>query len=151
MKQCCEYIIGLRYKLIMMDILCEAPAYIHGDNRSVLANTSMPESTLKKKSQSIAYHFIREGAARDKWRTAYINTHKNNADLLTKCLPSREKRKEFVQRLLHHIFHLGWRQLNLVLLIFATKMVGLDAPFEVDYVFLNHSAHQISRGSDIMN
>ena len=35
MKQCCEYIHGLRYKLRMMGILVEGPAYIHGDNQSV--------------------------------------------------------------------------------------------------------------------
>jgi hypothetical protein len=104
MKQCCEYLRGLRYKLRMMGIPCEGPAYIQGDNQSVLANTTIPDSTLKKKSQSIAYHLVREGAARDEWRTAYVNTHENEADLLTKLLPSGEKRHGFVKRVLHHIF-----------------------------------------------
>jgi hypothetical protein len=104
MKQCCEYLRGLRYKLRMMGIPCEGPAYVQGDNQSVLANTSMPDSILKKKSQSIAYHFVREGAARDEWRTTYVSTHDNEADLLTKLLPSGEKRKGFVRRLLHYIF-----------------------------------------------
>jgi hypothetical protein len=63
MKQCCEYLHGLRYKLRMMGIPCDGPSYIEGDNQSVLANTTCPNSTLKKKSQSIAYHFIREGSA----------------------------------------------------------------------------------------
>jgi hypothetical protein len=104
MKQCCEYIRGLRYKLRMMGIPCEGLAYVYGDNQSVLANTTIPDSTLKKKSQSIAYHFVREGAARDEWRTSYINMHDNESDLLTKVLPSGEKRKGFVRRLLHHIY-----------------------------------------------
>ena len=104
MKQCCEYIRGLRYKLQMMGIPCEGPTYIYGDNQSVLANTTNPDSTLKKKSQSIAYHFVREGAARNEWRTTYVNTHDNEADLLTKQLPSGDKRKGFVRNLLHHIF-----------------------------------------------
>jgi hypothetical protein len=104
MKQCCEYLRGLRYKLRMMGIPVTGPAYILGDNKSVLCNTSIPDSTLKKKSQSIAYHFVREGAARDEWRTGYVNTHENEADLLTKALPSGEKRKSFVRRVLHHIF-----------------------------------------------
>ena len=103
MKQCCEYLKGLRYKLRMMGIPCEGPAYIEGDNQSVLANTSIPDSTLKKKNASIAYHFVREGVARDMWRTAYVNTHDNEADLLTKLLPSGEKRKGFVRSLLHHV------------------------------------------------
>ena len=104
MKQCTEYVRGLRYKLRMMGIPVIGPTYIYGDNQSVLANTTIPDSTLKKKSQSIAYHFVREGVARDEWRTAYVNTHENPADLLTKPLPSGEKRKTFVQKIFHWIF-----------------------------------------------
>jgi hypothetical protein len=96
----------------MMGIPCVLPSYVYGDNQSVLANTTVPESTLKKKSQSIAYHFIREGCARDEWRTTYVNTqrttyvntHLNPADLLTKPLPSGEKRVSFVLMILHHVF-----------------------------------------------
>ena len=104
MKQCTEYLRGLRYKLRMMGIPVEGPAYILGDNKSVLANTSIPGSTLKKKSQSIAYHFVREGVARDEWRTAYVNTADNPADLLTKPLCAGEKRHNFVKKVLYHIF-----------------------------------------------
>ena len=104
MKQLCEYLRGLRYKLRMMGIPVDGCCYIQGDNQSVLANTSIPDSTLKKKSQSIAYHFVREGVARDEWRTTYINTHDNEADLLTKVLPAGAKRRGFVKNLLHHIY-----------------------------------------------
>ena len=107
MKQCCEYIRGLRYKLRMMGIPVEEPTCIYGDNQSVLAKTTIPDSTLKKKSESIAYHFVREGVARDEWRASYVNTHDNEADLLTKQLPHGEKRKSFVSNLLHHIFGLS--------------------------------------------
>ena len=101
MKQAVEYVRGLRYKLRMMGIPCEDPTFVYGDNKSVLANTSMPGSTLKKKMNSLSYHFIREGCARDEWRTAYVNTNFNLADLLTKCLPSGEKRRGFVRKFLH--------------------------------------------------
>ena len=104
MKQLCEYLRGLRYKLRMMGIHCDGPVYIQGDNQSVLANTSIPDSVLKKKSQSLAYHFVREGCARGEWITSYINTNLNIADLLTKPLPHGDKRKNFVRSLLHHIF-----------------------------------------------
>ena len=104
LKQCCKYICGLHYKLRMFGIPVEGPTYIYGDNQSVLANTTIPESTLKKKSQSIAYHFVREGCSRDEWRTTYVNTHDNEADLLTKCLPAGEKRRGFVRKVLHHVF-----------------------------------------------
>lgn len=104
MKQTTEYVRGLRYKLRMMGIPCGEPTYVYGDNQSVLANTTVPESILKKKSQSIAYHFVREGCARDEWRTAYVNTHLNPADLLTKTLPYGEKRRGFVRMILHHLY-----------------------------------------------
>jgi hypothetical protein len=79
----------------MMGIPCEGPAYIYGANQSVLASCGIPDSILKKGSQSIAYHSVREGDARDEWRTSCVNTHDNEADLLTKLLPSGEKRKGF--------------------------------------------------------
>ena len=102
MKQACEYVRGLRYKLRMFGIPVNGPAYISGDNKSVLCNTTMPGSTLKKKSNAIAFHFVREGCAKDEWRTAYVNTHLNPADLMTKPL-SGEKRWTFVRMLLRHI------------------------------------------------
>ena len=73
MKQAVDYIQGFRHKLRMFVIPVEDPAYMCGDNQSVLAGSSRPQSTLKKKSQSIAFHFIREGCAADEWRTTYIN------------------------------------------------------------------------------
>ena len=104
MKQCTEFIHGLRYKLRMMGIPCDDPTFVYGDNQSVLANTTIPDLTLKKKSQSIAYHFVREGVAKDQWRTTYVNTHLNPADLRTKPLPAGEKQSSFVQMILHHLF-----------------------------------------------
>ena len=103
MKQATEYVRGLRFQLRMFGITVDEPAFVFGDNQSVLANTSAPASTLKKKSNAIAYHFVREGCARDEWRTAYINTHENVADLFTKPLPSGEKRTKFIRMILHHI------------------------------------------------
>ncbi len=87
----------------MIGIPVKEHAFVFGDNQSVLANTTMPQSMLKKKSQAVAYHFVREGCARDEWRTAYINTHDNVADLMTKPLPSGEKRSKFVRMILHHL------------------------------------------------
>ena len=86
----------------MFGIPVDGPAFIFGDNQSVLANTSVPSSTLKKKSQSVAFHFLREGCARDEWRTSYIHTSVNMADLSMKPL-SGNKRWGFVRKLLHHI------------------------------------------------
>ena len=103
MKHCCEYIRGLRYKLREMGIPVEFHAYIYGDNKSVLANSTVPDSVLRKKANSIAYHFVREGSAMDEWRITYINTHENIADLFTKPLGGAE-RVYFVRKILHHIY-----------------------------------------------
>jgi hypothetical protein len=41
-----------------MGITNDEPAFVYGDNQSVLANITNPASTLKKKSNAIAYHFV---------------------------------------------------------------------------------------------
>ena len=76
-----------------MGIPVDGPCYVYGDNKSVLTNSSQPFSVLKKKSNSIAYHFVREGSAKDEWRTTYVNTDDNCADMLTKPLVGMKRRK----------------------------------------------------------
>jgi hypothetical protein len=95
---------GFRYKLRMMGVPIDGPTYIKGDNMSVLANTSNPESTLKKKSNSIAYHLVRESVAMDECRTAYIKTDDNAADLMTKPLPRGERRERLLRKLMWDIY-----------------------------------------------
>ena len=65
MKQCCEYLRGLRFKLRMTGISVDAPAFVFGGNKSVLANASIHHSTLKRKSSSVAFHFVLGGVAKD--------------------------------------------------------------------------------------
>ena len=91
MEQCCEYIWSIQYKLHMMGIALDRLTNIFGNNKYVRCNTTISDSMLKKKSQSISYHLLRERAARDEWRTAYVNTHENPSELLTKLLPMSEK------------------------------------------------------------
>ena len=59
MKQLCEYLHSLRCKLQMMGMPCEGPVRAHSDNESVLADATVPESTLKKKSSSLAHNLIK--------------------------------------------------------------------------------------------
>ena len=59
-KQGMEAVSGLRYNLRMMGVRISGPTYIYGDNMSVIRNTQRPESTLRKKSNSICYHALRE-------------------------------------------------------------------------------------------
>jgi len=104
MKHGMEKLRGLRYKLRMMGVPVTGPSYIYGDNMSVINNTQRPESTLKKKNNSICYHAIRESVAMGESLTGHIRTENNLADLLTK-VTFGSKRQRLVQGILHDIFN----------------------------------------------
>ena len=72
-----EYLRGLRYKLRAMGIPVTKPVFVYGDNKSVLCNTTAPDSQLKKKSNSVAYHHCREGVALDECRTCHMIRNDN--------------------------------------------------------------------------
>lgn len=99
MKTGVELIEGLRYKLRMMGVPLDGPANVRADNLSVVKNSSSPESTLKKKSNSIAYHYVRERAAANVIRVAYEHTSTNLADMLTK-IQAGPVRKRLVEKVL---------------------------------------------------
>jgi hypothetical protein len=88
LKIATELIQGLRYKLRMMGVALDGPANVFCDNKSVVINSSVPESTLKKKHVSICYHRVREACAMEMIRIAHESTTTNLADCLTKILPS---------------------------------------------------------------
>jgi len=64
----------------------DGAAGVFCDNEAVYKNTSMPDSTLKKKHHSIAYHRCREAVASKTIRIAKQGTEKNLVDLFTKIL-----------------------------------------------------------------
>ena len=86
-----------------MGVPLNGPSLISGDNMSVVTNTSKPETTLRKKSNSICYHFVREAVAAGECLVRHISTHENVADLLTKVLTGK-KRRDFVRSILYDIF-----------------------------------------------
>jgi hypothetical protein len=88
-----EIIKGLRYKLRMKGIPLVGHAHVRVGNMSVAKNTSVPESTLKKKSNTIAYHFVWEAVAANIVRIAYEPTGSNKSDILTKFLPGPATRQ----------------------------------------------------------
>ena len=51
----------------MMGIQLNRPAYIYGNNQSILSNTSFPESRLSKKHHDIVYHVVRKWVARNEY------------------------------------------------------------------------------------
>ena len=102
MKTAVELVEGLRYKLRMMGIPLEGTTRVYADNMSVVHNCSKPESQLKKKSNSIAYHYVRERCAgpRPVCSISYIPTQDNLADMFTKSQPG-EVRKRLAERVLY--------------------------------------------------
>ena len=103
MKQGVEELHGIRYKLRMMGVGIDGPTYVCGDNMSVIHNTSTPEFGLKKRSNSICYHFIHKAVAMKECLTPHVPTLVNWAGLLTKILSS-EKRRDLVRGVLFHIY-----------------------------------------------
>jgi len=84
MKTAVEMVEGLRYKLRMMGVPIDRPCNVKADNMSMVRNSSVPESQLKKKSNSIAYHYVCERAAAGVVVINYEPTGSNVADMLTK-------------------------------------------------------------------
>jgi hypothetical protein len=92
MKIAVELIESLRYKLRMFGIPIEGPSDVFCDNNSVVMSVQLPETTLSKKHNAIAYHRSREAVASGTIRITKEGTETNLADPLTKQLaaPRRE-------------------------------------------------------------
>ena len=86
MKIAVELNDALRYKLRMFGVPIDGSTNVYCDNEAVYQNTTVPESTLKKKHHSIAYHRCRQAVAAKVIRVAKQGTDKNLADLFTKVL-----------------------------------------------------------------
>jgi hypothetical protein len=56
-------------------------------------NTTVPESTLKKKCNAVSYHFVREAVAAGIVRIAYESSKSNRADMLTKIQSGTEHQR----------------------------------------------------------
>jgi hypothetical protein len=92
---------GLRNKLRMMGVALSGPPFVYGDNMYVVYNTQRPESILKKKSNSICYHAVRESAAMGDSIIGHVPSVDNPADICTKVVPGGQKRNHLIRLLLH--------------------------------------------------
>ena len=104
LKHGLETLRGIRYKLRMMGVPLSGPSYVYGDNMLVIHNTQRPESTLKKKSNAICYHFARESVAMGEAMTGHVESSENPADFATKVIPGGQKRNHLVGMILHDIY-----------------------------------------------
>jgi hypothetical protein len=83
-----DMIVEMRYVLRMVGVEVDGPAILLGDNNSVVLNTSVPSSVLKKKHHACAYHRVREAIAGGIMKFAHIPGKTNYADVLSKPLPN---------------------------------------------------------------
>ena len=70
---------------------------------SVIHNTQRPESTLKKKSNSLCYHAVRESVAMGEMITGHIRSADNPADIATKMIGGGQKRNHLVSKVLYDL------------------------------------------------
>jgi hypothetical protein len=97
-----ELILEVRYMLRSLGVVLDGPALMLGDNMSVVLNTTVLSSVLKKKHIAIAYQRVREAIAARIMRFAYIKSEENVGDFLTKPL-SNEKFHYLMKRWLFRV------------------------------------------------
>jgi hypothetical protein len=78
-------------KLRMFGIPIDGPTNVYCDNEAVTKNSIFPESTLKKKHNSIAYHHTRKAVAAGTIQVTKEDGKTNLADVLAKLLPQVTK------------------------------------------------------------
>ena len=78
-----EIVMELRYQLRMLGVPIDGPAMMYGDNQSVVLNTTVPSSVLKKKHHACAYHRVREAIAAKILIFKHIPSKENLANVLT--------------------------------------------------------------------
>ena len=73
--------------LRLMGANVEQTSLLLGDNKSVVINTTVPSSVLKKKHCALSYHKVRETIACNVLRFSHIDSNQNYSDILTKPQP----------------------------------------------------------------
>ncbi len=86
-----------------MGVPLTGPSFIYGDKKSQVTNSTRPESTLKKKCNSVCYHAIRELVAMGKSLITHIPAQFNLADFLTK-VTNGATRRQLVGNVLFDIY-----------------------------------------------
>ena len=79
-------VIELQYMLRMLGVPVDSPSLMLGDNNSVVLNTLVPSSILKKKHHVCAYHQVHEAIASGIVNFVYIWSETIYADMLSKPL-----------------------------------------------------------------
>jgi hypothetical protein len=82
-----EQIVDLRYTICMMGVPLDSPAWMFGNNESVVKSATIPHLSLMKRHNALAYHRVREAIAAKVLYFCHIPGNQNPANVLTKFLP----------------------------------------------------------------
>jgi len=86
-RQATEQIMDIRHLMRDMGIPLDGPAWLFGDNNSVITSSTIPSSMLNKRHNALAYHRVRSAMAAGVMFFCHIPSQENVADVLTKFLP----------------------------------------------------------------
>jgi hypothetical protein len=86
-RQATEQIMDLKYTLRSLGVPIDGPAWMFGDNQSVITSSTIPHSSLNKTHNGLSYHRVREAIASKVMYFLHIPGIYNPADVLTKTLP----------------------------------------------------------------
>jgi len=86
-RQATEQIMDIRHLMRDMGIPIDGPAWLFGDNNSVITSSTIPSSMLNKRHNALSYHRVRSAMAAGIMYFCYVKSTENIADVLTKFLP----------------------------------------------------------------
>ena len=84
-----QQILDIRLTLRYMGIPIDGPAWMLGDNESVIKSSTIPASVLKKRHNALSYHTVRAAVAAGIIEFRHIPGIYNPSDMLTKHLEPR--------------------------------------------------------------
>ena len=93
LKNAVELVTAIRYKLRMFGVPVDGPTDMFFNKKALYKNSSTPESVLRKKHHSVAYHKCCEAVTSGICRIAKEDTETNLADIFNKVLPGLRRER----------------------------------------------------------
>ena len=100
-RQAVDMILADRFKLRSLGVPIDGPAFMFGDNKSVVMSSTIPSHKLSKRHNFLAFHRVREALAATTnngepvIRFFHIDGKLNPSDTMTKSLPGSEIYRHF--------------------------------------------------------
>ena len=85
-RQATEQIIDIRYTLRMIGIPLDSPAWLIGDNQSIITSSTIPHSSLNKRHNALSYYRVQEAISARILYFIHVDGKNNPSDIMTKLL-----------------------------------------------------------------